>query len=71
VWEFTEYEGRPVLRYATARVLQGSCLGCHNGDKDSPKRDWQVGDVRGALEVIRPLDKATGGGIMRHGRERR
>jgi serine/threonine protein kinase len=57
VVEFTEYEGRPALRYVSAWVLKPSCLNCHNKQKDSPKRDWQVGDVRGALEIIRPLDR--------------
>ena len=54
---FTLIDGKPVLRYATARVMQPSCLGCHNYRPDSPKRDWQVGDVRGVLEIIRPLHK--------------
>jgi two-component system sensor histidine kinase/response regulator len=53
---FEEYEGRPVLRYAVADVLRASCVTCHNQHPDSPKRDWQEGQVRGALEVIRPLD---------------
>src|SRR5262249_24452132 len=30
VAEFTEYEGRPVLRYVKAWVLKKSCLHCHN-----------------------------------------
>jgi serine/threonine protein kinase len=57
VAEFTEYEGRPVLRYAKAWVLKKSCLHCHNDNEDSPRKDWREGDVRGALEIIRPLDK--------------
>jgi hypothetical protein len=57
VYQFGEYQGRPVLRYATARRLRQSCLGCHNFDKNSPKLDWQVGDVRGVVEIIRPLDR--------------
>ena len=57
VYQFTEYQGRPVLRYATARRLRQSCLGCHNYDKNSPKLDWKVGDVRGVVEIIRPLDR--------------
>jgi serine/threonine protein kinase len=56
-WAFAELDGRHVLRYATARVMQPSCLGCHNHRPDSPKTDWRVGDVRGVLEIIRPLHK--------------
>ena len=47
----------PVLRYARARVMGPSCVGCHNHHPQSPKRDWQVGDVRGVLEVVRCLDR--------------
>src|SRR5262249_18811614 len=57
VYSFEDYEGKPVLRYATARVMRESCIGCHNMEPDSPKKDWKGGDVRGALEIIRPLDK--------------
>jgi tRNA A-37 threonylcarbamoyl transferase component Bud32 len=58
VYQFEEYQGRPVLRYATARRLRESCLNCHNHDKvNSPKRDWKVGDVRGVVEIIRPLNR--------------
>jgi hypothetical protein len=54
---FTEADGRLMLRFATARVMQHSCLGCHNGHPDSPKRDWKEGDVRGVLEIRRSLDQ--------------
>lgn len=58
VYQFEEYEGRPVLRYAIARKLKESCLGCHNKDVvNSPKLDWKVGEVRGVVEIIRPLDR--------------
>jgi hypothetical protein len=59
VYRFEEYQGRPVLRYAIARRFRQSCLGCHNNphDKNTPKTDWNVGDVRGVVEIIRPLDR--------------
>jgi hypothetical protein len=56
-YRFEEFQGRPSLRYATARRMQDTCVQCHNGNPDSPKRDWKVGDVRGVLEIIRPLDR--------------
>jgi serine/threonine protein kinase len=56
VYRFEAFQGRPSLRYATARRMEKSCLGCHNQLPDSPKTDWQVGDVRGVLEIIRPLE---------------
>lgn len=57
VHRFEDYDGRPVLRYAVARVLKKSCVDCHNTHPDSTKTDWKVGDVRGAVEIIRPLSK--------------
>jgi hypothetical protein len=57
VHEFTKLDGKRVVRYAQARIMQRSCVDCHNTHPKSPKKDWQVGDVRGVLEIIRPLDK--------------
>jgi eukaryotic-like serine/threonine-protein kinase len=57
VHEFTELGGQRVVRYAQARVMERSCVECHNTHPQSPRKDWQVGDVRGVLEIIRPLDK--------------
>jgi serine/threonine protein kinase len=56
-YRFEDYKGRPSLRYATARKLQKTCVECHNSHPDSPKTDWKEGDVRGVVEIIRPLDK--------------
>ena len=36
--------------------MQASCVQCHNAHADSTKRDWKVGDVRGVLKIVRPLD---------------
>ncbi len=44
-----------------------ACVDCHNTHPDSPKVDWSVGDVRGVLEVITPLDaplEATRSGLV-------
>ena len=57
VASFEDFQGRPTLRYAIARQMREACVVCHNRHTDSPKRDWQVGDVRGVLEIIRPLDQ--------------
>ena len=37
--------------------MKADCIGCHNQDTNSTKRDWKVGDVGGVLEIIRPLDR--------------
>ncbi len=56
-YRFESYRGTKSLRYAVARVMEASCVACHNSHEDSMKRDWKVGDVRGVLEIIRPLDQ--------------
>jgi eukaryotic-like serine/threonine-protein kinase len=57
VFRFEDIEGRPYLRYATARVMKASCVHCHNNHPDSTYHAWKEGDVRGVLEIIRPLDR--------------
>jgi serine/threonine protein kinase len=55
VHDFTEVDGEPVVRYAQARIMKQSCVDCHNTHPLSTRKDWKVGDVRGVLEIIRPL----------------
>jgi hypothetical protein len=50
-------DGIPVLRYAVADRMKPACVNCHNSHPASPRTDWKVGDVRGVLEIIRPLDE--------------
>jgi len=47
--------GSRVLRFAQADRMLASCVSCHNQYPGSPKTDWKVGDVRGALEVVLPV----------------
>ncbi len=54
-YRFEQYRGQPTLRYARAEMMHESCIGCHNTHPDSPKTDWQPGDVRGVLEVRLPI----------------
>src|SRR5262244_2403929 len=39
------------VRLATPIIMAAACVNCHNTHPDSPKRDWQVGDVRRHLGV--------------------
>jgi hypothetical protein len=58
-FEFEDYQGRASLRYATAQLMQKTCVQCHNAHDDSIKKDWKEGEVAGVLEIIRPLDRDT------------
>lgn len=58
-WRFETYEGRPSIRFAIADRMKKSCVDCHNSHPQSPKTDWQIDDVRGVLEIIRPIGKAV------------
>lgn len=55
--EFTEIDGRPFLRYAKGQLMKQTCVKCHNGDTQSPKRDWQEGDLAGVLAITRPVER--------------
>jgi serine/threonine protein kinase len=57
VHEFSEIGGQRVVRYAQARVMERTCVECHNTHPQSRRKDWQEGDVRGVLMIIRPLGK--------------
>jgi adenylate cyclase len=39
------------VRVATPILMAATCVTCHNGHAQSPRRDWKVGDVRGIQEV--------------------
>ncbi len=57
-YEFTEIEGHRWLLYAKPRLMEKSCLNCHNDKKGrSPKTDWSVGDVGGVTKIGRRLDR--------------
>ena len=55
-YSFEDLKGTPYYRYAVGDVMKESCVQCHNTHPDSPKKDWKVGDVRGVLEIERPLN---------------
>ena len=56
-----QLDGQEVLRLAVADRMQESCVGCHNTAAASPKKDWKVGDVRGLIEVVQPIDSILAG----------
>ncbi|MBW4418748.1 MAG: adenylate/guanylate cyclase domain-containing protein [Myxacorys californica WJT36-NPBG1] len=44
------------LRYAEASLMKPTCVACHNTHPDSPKKDWEVGNIGGVWEVTQSLD---------------
>ncbi len=52
-----KYEGKESVRVAIPdyMVAEG-CVKCHNIRTDTPRNDWKMGDVRGSLEVITPIE---------------
>jgi len=58
-YQFESSDNGQVLRFAVADIMRASCVGCHNQHQDTPKSDWQVGDVRGVLEVVWPIKNVT------------
>ena len=55
-YRFENLQNRLSVRYAIADVMEEACVVCHNAHPETPKRDWKVGDVRGVVEVISPVD---------------
>jgi hypothetical protein len=55
--EFTEMEGMPFLRYAKGQLMKQTCVKCHNGAQESPKKDWREGDLAGILAITRPVER--------------
>lgn len=54
---FEKRNGAVYLRYGEPSIMQASCVACHNIHPDSPKKDWEVGDVGGVWEIGQPLNQ--------------
>ncbi|NRF69853.1 DUF3365 domain-containing protein [Aquincola sp. S2] len=54
-----DYRGRLSVRYMVADTMSAGCVACHNSHPASPRRDWKLGDVRGIVEVIVPVDEVA------------
>uniref|UniRef100_UPI00404722C4 response regulator n=1 Tax=Aliarcobacter sp. TaxID=2321116 RepID=UPI00404722C4 len=50
-------DGKRVFRVASSDIfVSQNCVDCHNNRVDTPKNDWKLGDVRGVLEVVIPIE---------------
>ena len=51
------FEGKESVRVSIPYFMVApGCVNCLNTGTDMPKNDWKIGDVRGALEVIVPIE---------------
>jgi methyl-accepting chemotaxis protein len=63
-WREEQRGDKRVVRVAVADIMSAqSCVGCHNSDPNSPKRDWQLGDVRGVMEITSTIDAQLAHGL--------
>ncbi len=57
-------DGQQIVRVAIADTMSAQgCVNCHNSRPDTPKADWQLGDVRGVLEVNSVIDAQIADGL--------
>ncbi len=54
-------KGGLMLHYAKAIRMEPSCVACHNAHPNSPRNDWQVGELRGIQVVSLPTRGFTEG----------
>jgi len=53
-------DNKRTFRLAVADVLlDNTCVECHNNRVDSPKKDWNIGDVRGVIEISIPFENGV------------
>ena len=43
--------------YYPDKAVAEACVTCHNGHKDSPRKDFALGDVLGGIVIRVPMDK--------------
>lgn len=56
-------DGSDVVRVAMAdKMVAKGCVNCHNSHPNTPKADWNLGDVRGVLEVDMNIDNQVAAG---------
>lgn len=58
--ELVQKDGKSIMRVGVADTLKAqACVNCHNSHPDSPKTDWQLGQLRGVLEVNIDITEKT------------
>ncbi|MFC1602247.1 EAL domain-containing protein [Pseudomonadota bacterium] len=56
-------DGRSIIRVAVGdTMIRQICIDCHNSHPLSPKKDWELGELRGVLEVSYDITSLTESG---------
>ncbi|HAO94367.1 MAG: hypothetical protein A2X99_03120 [Deltaproteobacteria bacterium GWB2_55_19] len=56
-YSFEDFEGMASVRYMIPDIATSqTCVDCHNNNPGSPRTDYKIGDVAGALEVVVPIE---------------
>lgn len=54
--QLEQQDGKSYFRMAVPDFMTAqACLNCHNHDPNSPRQDWKLGDVRGAISARIPM----------------
>lgn len=62
--KYVQVNGKDIVRVGMPdKMTSESCVNCHNTRADSAKRDWQLGDVGGVLEVDSNIEAAIASGM--------
>lgn len=65
VFEQFDNDGKRSVRIAIADTMSTqACVNCHNSHPDSPKKDWQLNDLRGLLTVVRDIEPTLASGLQ-------
>lgn len=54
-YRFGNENGQRSLFFAKGQLMKESCIDCHKTHRDSPRRNWKIGDLAGALVITQPL----------------
>jgi len=48
------------LQYAIPdKMINVSCINCHNSHPETPKNNWKLGDIRGVISITKPVQNVA------------
>jgi len=53
-------EKKNQLQYAIPdKMINVSCINCHNSHPETPKNNWKLGDIRGVISITKPVQNVA------------